>query len=316
MRVALLVLLASLIRAQDPGAVTQKAIDLALKGHCQEAFPELHRALAKPVDKDLKRSAAVIGVRCGMTFNSQDDTLDFVRFLNKNFPKDPEILYLTVHVFSDLSIRASQTLLFTNPASPQVHQLNAEAMETQGKWPEAASEYREVLAKNPNQQGIHYRLARLMLSQPKSESTNEEARQELESELKINPDNPGAEYILGEMARQAEQWPEAIEHFGKSAKGDAGFADAWIGLGRSLLSAGKIAEAVGPLERAEKLQPPNPVPHYYLAIAYRRVGRQADANREVALHRQTSEQARQTKQELQLGLLGPQSVDTKEIPNP
>jgi predicted Zn-dependent protease len=316
MRVLLLALFAAVLDAQDPNAAAQKAVDLAMKGHCPEAFPELHRALIKPIDKELKRSAALVGVRCGMTFNSQDDTLDFIRFLNKTYPKDPEILYLTVHVFSDLSIRASQALLFTNPGSPQVHQLNAEAMETQGKWQEATSEYREVLAKNPNQQGIHYRLARLILSQAKAEGTNEEAKQELEAELKINPDNPGAEYILGEMARQAERWPEAIEHFKNSAMKDAGFADAWIGLGRSLLSAGKIEESIVPLERAEKLQPPNPVPHYYLAIAYRRVGRHADANREVAMHKQTSDQARQTKQELQLGLLGPQRVDAKEVPNP
>src|SRR6058998_3557549 len=100
-----------------------------------------------------------------MSRSQPDEAVSFVQMLSREFPNDPEVLYLTVHLYSDLSIRASQKLLQTAPESYQVHLLNAEALETQGKWQEAAAEYRTVLSQNPRVPGIHYRMGRLLLSQ-------------------------------------------------------------------------------------------------------------------------------------------------------
>ena len=61
-----------------------------------------------------------------------------------------------------------------------MRQLNAEALETQGKWEEAAEEYRKILEQNPRLPGIHYRLARLILSAPKTATTMDDAGKELE----------------------------------------------------------------------------------------------------------------------------------------
>src|SRR5262249_42698833 len=157
-----------------------------------------------------KRTVEVDGLRCAMALNQTDEAVDFIRLLHHDLPHDPEALYLAVHVFSDLSIRASQELILQAPSSYQVHLLNAEALETQGKWEEAAMEYRNILARNPRVPGMHYRLGRLLLSQPKTPANVDEVRREFEEELKTNPANPGAEYVLGELARQAHQWPEAI----------------------------------------------------------------------------------------------------------
>jgi tetratricopeptide (TPR) repeat protein len=283
-------------------------MSLAETGHCGEALPLLKKAVTRAADKDARRTIELDTVRCAMAVNRMDEAIDSLRLLTRGYPNDPEVLYLAVHVFSDLSIRASQALLFTAPGSYQVHELNAEALETQGDWKDAAAEYREVLKKEPNLAGIHYRLGRLLLSAPKTATSRKEAQREFEAELKIDPNNAGAEYVLGELAREDEQWPAAIEHFGRAAKLDAGFADAFIGLGRSLIAANRAAEAVAPLETAEKLQPDNPVPHFHLATAYRRTGRKEDANREFALHQQASERARQTQQNVQAGVAGPQEV--------
>lgn len=51
-----------------------------------------------------------------------------------------DVLYLAAHAYSDLSMRASQQLLFKAPGWYQVHQLNAESLEVQGKW-DAGEEY-------------------------------------------------------------------------------------------------------------------------------------------------------------------------------
>ena len=113
----------------------------------------------------------------------------------------------------------------------------------------------------------------------------------MEAELKIDAGNAGAEYVLGELARQAQKWDEAIDHFSRTVKLDPGFADAFLGLGMALNSASRFSEAISPLETAVRLQPGNPTGHFQLTISYTRAGRKQDAEREMALYQQTSEKA-------------------------
>lgn len=287
----------------------KQGLSLAQAGRCADALPLLKKANYKELDEDLKKNAGTAGVRCAMMLNKQDDALDFIRALRHEFPRDPEIQFLSVHVFSDLSIRASQDLLFTNPSAYQVHQLNAEALETQGRWDDAMSEYQTVLEKNPKLPGIHYRIGRLILSKPKTATTFDDAKKEFEAELAIDPNNAGAEYVLGEIARERDTWPDAIRHFEKAVQLDGGFADALIGLGRSLADSGKPEEALPPLERAVKLQPDNPAAHYHLAIALKRAGKKDESSKEFAVYRKASERAEQLTHTVQAGVLGPQQVD-------
>ena len=53
--------------------------------------------------------------------------------LSRDFPHDPDVLYLAVHAYSDLSTRASQELAQSARTSYQAHELNAEALEIGGK---------------------------------------------------------------------------------------------------------------------------------------------------------------------------------------
>ena len=298
--------LAWLLAATVSGAVAQQNLGtgLAENGHCTEALPYLKRAMARPLEKDARKTVAIDLARCAMDARAGDDAIAAVRQLMKEFPGDPEVLYLAVHVFSDLSIQASQELLHRAPGSPQVHELNAESLEAQGRWDDAAGEYQVILRNDPNRAGIHFKLGRLYLSRPKAPTTVDDARREFEAELRVNPSNAGAEYVLGELARQVEQWPEAIAHFSRAAKLDARFADAFAGLGRSLLAADRPAEAVAPLESAVKLQPANPDMHFYLATAYRRAGRKADADREMAAHQEATDKARVARDQMNKAISG------------
>ncbi|HTQ53010.1 MAG TPA: tetratricopeptide repeat protein [Bryobacteraceae bacterium] len=285
-------------------AAAQTPQQLAEAGHCREAVPALKSAIAKTADPDVRKRMAIDGVRCGMTLNELDTALGFLAELNKQFPDDPEVLYLSVHVFSDLSLRASQRLIAADPSSYQVHELNAEALETQGKWSEAAAEYREVLKRNPDLPGIHYRIGRLLLSNPKSAAATADARREFEEELKIDPRNAGAEYVLGELARRDGLDQAAIDHFRHAATLDAGFADAFIGLGRTLLADGRTAEAIPALESAVKLNPNSAMAHYELATAYSRSGRKEEAAREYRLQKQANEKQQQADQRVREGIAG------------
>jgi tetratricopeptide (TPR) repeat protein len=276
-----------------PAGGTRSSLDrgthLAETGHCSEALPLLKKAAASS-EKQLKRRAGLAGVRCSLTLDRRDDLVEYLLWLNREFPRDPDVLYISVHAYSDLSARASQDLATSAPSSSQARQLNAESLEVQGKWDAAEKEYRQILQQDPGLHGIHFRLGRLILSKPNpGPDMAERAKKEFQQELEIDPSNAGAEYVLGELARQESQWPEAVAHFSRAAKLDAGFGDAYLGLGVSLLSSKQFSEAISPLETAVKLEPQNPAAHYNLAMAYNRSGRKQDADREFAVHQKMTQ---------------------------
>jgi Flp pilus assembly protein TadD len=64
----------------------------------------------------------------------------------------------------------------------------------------------------------------------------------------------------------------------------------------SLNASGKFVDAVAPLQRYVKLQPQDPAGHYQLATAFARTGRKADADREMALQRETAAKAPRTQE--------------------
>src|SRR6266700_5463893 len=271
----------------DLSSPVARALHLADSGRCKEAIPLLKRALPQTSDKDLKRTAGLDGVRCAMTTNQFDAAEDFLRMLNREFPGDPEVLYTSVHTYSDLATRASQQLATAAPNSAQAHELNAESLELQGKWDEAAKEYRQILQMNSQLPGIHFKLGRLLLSEPNPPAdAAEQAKKEFQQELQIDPSNAGAEYVLGELARQAQDSDGAIQHFSRATKLDPHFPDAFLGLGMAFITAKKFPDAVPALEAAVKLEPQNPAAHYNLGLAYTRVGRKEEADRQFAIHRE------------------------------
>ncbi len=283
----------------EPSRPAQGALALAKSGHCKEALPLLKKAL-QTSDKDLKREAGLAGIRCAMVNNQFDSAEDFLRLLKRDFPHDPEVLYVSVHTYSDLATRASQELATSAPNSAPAHELNAESLEMQGKWEQAEKEYQAVLQQNPRLPGIHFRMGRLLLSKPNpAPDVADQAKKEFQQELEIDPSNAGAEYVLGELSRQAQQLDDAELHFSRAAKLDPGFGDAFLGWGVTLITTKKFPEAITPLESAVRLEPANPTAHYNLAVAYTRSGRKQAGEKEFAIHREMVQKNRAAGEEPQ-----------------
>lgn len=279
-------------RAQVSAMPPQQAIALAEQGHCRESIAALKRAMDAQIPAEIRKQAGVDGVRCSLAVDDRDAALEFIRSLNKHFPKDPDVLFVVVHAYSDLSTRTAQDLGRTAPQSIAAHKLNAEAMEMQGKWEPAQLEYEGILKRDPSARGIHFLLGRLLLSRPDAGSDAAvRAKQEFLKELQIDPRNSGAEFILGELARREQNWDEAISRFSAAAKLDPNFAEAYLGWGASLVSAKKYEPAIAPLRIAERLTPGNPDIHHALATALSRSGHKEEAEKEFAIHRSLSSAA-------------------------
>jgi tetratricopeptide (TPR) repeat protein len=269
----------------DASLSAEQGVALASKGRCREALAVLKKS-AHVGDKQLKYRVLMSTARCGMSLDQTQTAVEALLVLNREFPHDPDVLYSTTHLYSELASRAAQDLAATAPTSHQAQQLEAEAAESQENWDRAIAEYKSILQKEPKLAGIHYRIGRIFLS--KSPADAENAKTEFLEELKIEADNASAEFMLGEIARQAGQWEDAIGHFSRAAKLDEGFQEAYLALGMSLNSAGKFPDAIAPLKNYVKMQPGDPAGHYQLATAYARTGNKPEADREMALQREAS----------------------------
>jgi tetratricopeptide (TPR) repeat protein len=269
------------------GLTAQGAIAAAEQGHCKDALPTLRKALTTSPSKDERKKAGVLGVRCAIGMDDRVMAGEFLGQLGKQFPNDSDVLYVVAHAYSDLSMRAAGELAEKAPQSVEARRMNAEALEVQGKWDEAAKQYEEILAQNPKLPGIHYLIGRILLSKPDPDPARiASAKQEFIQELEIDPKNPGAEYVLGVLARQDSDWEQAATHFSRAAKLDASFGDAFWGWGVSLVSAKRYEEAIAPLQAAVRLQPGNPSAHYNLGMALSRSGRAEEAQKEFAIQKE------------------------------
>ncbi len=279
--------------AKKPATATagplDHAIELAGKGQCEEALPLLKKLTLRSTDKQLKYRALMATVRCSMGRKEDQTTVNALLDLKKDFPEDPQVLYMTSQIFLEIAERASQELASTAPESYQARELQAETFESQEKWTEAIVVYRKILEENPKLRGIHYRIGRAMLSQPESPTSAEDARKEFSQELAIDPVNAAAEFWLGELARREGNWDEAILHFGNAAKINPKFSDAVLSLGTAMNSAAKYADAIPQLEKYIKAVPDDPAGHYQLGIAYARLGRREDSIREMTIQRELAE---------------------------
>ena len=267
----------------------QKAITLAQQGQCRESIAALQRAMAAQLPAETRKLAGVLGIRCSLAIDDRPTAINFIRSLNKDFGRDPDVLFVTVHAYSDLSARTALDLARLAPQSTAAHKLNAEALEEQGKWEPAKLEYEEILKNDPNARGIHFLLGRLLLSRPDGgPDASARAKQELLKELQIDPNNADAEYVLGVLAQHAQNFDEAIAHFSQAAKLNQNFAEAYLGWGVALLGNKKYEEAIVPLQHAERLTPRNPDIHNALATALVRTGHKDEAEKEFAILRNLS----------------------------
>src|SRR6266446_10843944 len=78
----------------------ERAVSLAESGHCAEALPLLKKAIRQIADKEMEKRMGLDGVHCAMTGKHPYDSLDFLQVLLRDFPRDPEVLYIATHAYS------------------------------------------------------------------------------------------------------------------------------------------------------------------------------------------------------------------------
>jgi tetratricopeptide (TPR) repeat protein len=263
----------------DAQAKVFLALTEAATGECDTAIPVL---ATTPAAGEAKRLAGLALAQCHIAAKRFAEAGPIVAQLEKDYPSDPDVLFIAadyhMKAWNDTIYRMYQKA----PASYRVDQLSAEVFETQGKYAEAIAEYRKAIEKNPKAINLHYRLARALLQQSHDPAVLDEARQQFEAELALNPSDAVAEYQVAEIFAAQQNKTESAAHFERAAELRPDFPEALIAVAKLRSDARRYPEAVALLERAVKLQPRGETAHYNLMMAYRNAGRPEDAQREKA----------------------------------
>lgn len=272
------------------------AMSLSELGHYSDALPELEKEFHRSSDAEIKRMCGLQLERAYTGLKRDSKAVEVAMELNRLYPDDPEILYQTGKIYGNFAFLTMQKLAQVAPASVWRHQAAAEAYESQGSYSLAVTEYRQVLALEPDRPGVHYRLGRTLLArsyQVTSAQDTAEAAKEFEQELQHDPINANAAYELGELRRKAGQFDEAQKLFDAALKNYPNFEEAHLGLASVLLSLQKPQLALPHLLKAIELNPQNEVGWYRLGQAQKALGNTAELQKALAEYRRLHDETNQ-----------------------
>jgi tetratricopeptide (TPR) repeat protein len=119
-----------------------------------------------------------------------------------------------------------------------------------------------------------------------------EAAKEFQAELNTVPDEPDALYHLGFVDQQESKIDDALALYLKVIAANPDYANAQYEAGKILLDRGDFTSAAAHLQAAASLTPDKDYIHYQLQSAYRKLGRDADADRELEIYKGLKARAR------------------------
>ncbi len=258
-------------QSEDREAPVFLALVQAATGGCAQAVPRLAAAFADAAGPELRRLAGEALLSC-VESN-----------LKADYPSDADVLYQSARAHLRAWNEAVYQMFQKTPASYRVNQISGEILEIQGKYHEAAAEYRKAIEKNPRALDLHFRLGRVILIDAQGPVALENARREFEGELALNSGDAAAEYEVGQILIAQGKRDAGVSRLERAWALRPDFVEALVAVGRARLENKEYPDAISLLNRAVKLQPRNETAHYSLMMAYRNSGDLEAAKREKAV---------------------------------
>jgi tetratricopeptide (TPR) repeat protein len=255
-------------KSTDADAPAFLALVEAATGGCKEAMQRLTVTFSSAADATLRKLAGEALLSCVESS------------LKADYPADADVLYQSARVHMKAWNDAVYQMFQKTPGSYRVNQISGEILEIQGKYPEAAAEYRKAIEKNPRALDLHFRLGRVLLIDSQGPEALETARREFEAELGLNAGDAAAEYEVGQILIAQGKREAGVSRLEHALALRPDFVEALLAVGKARLDAKRYHEAVALLESAVKLQPRSEPAHYNLMMAYRNSGDVEAAKRE------------------------------------
>lgn len=252
-----------------------------------ESVATLRRTIAA------RRESSEIYNLLGWCLFKQDDLKGAVASVDKAIAFDPgdEANYLDVgmmmlanHRF-DGAMAAVEKALEVAPDSYRAHRLKAQIEFKLGRFKDAEALYARAVELNPADADAITGLATAQLDIGKTQAAEDTLKKAIERLPRegVLYQAYGNMLLWGEGATNSQVEARAVELLKKAEALDPSLAEPHYQLGKLALRDDDIRQALRELQIAVKLDPKNAKNHYGLAQAYRKVGRPADAAREVHL---------------------------------
>jgi len=189
-------------------------------------------------------------------------------------PANPEALYWQIQTEDRLANAAIEKASAINPNSPSLHTLMGDMLHERGDLDEAVEEYRRAIELQPDFLGARLHLARILNSQHKLD----EAEQQAQWVLKASPDQPEANFILGEVLLNRSQNAQALPFLLRAQQAPPDVLP-YVHDDLSLIydDSGQTAKAIAELKQALSLDIDGSY-HYRLGRLYLKIGDRANAN--------------------------------------
>ncbi len=270
------------IRPGLKGADALLGMSLARAGRIEQAMPLLEKGFRSPLSDEWKLEAGLLLGDAAQRANDFGRLQQVIAELERLYPTNTEVLYLSYRMHATLGARAVAGLVKSAPDSARLHQLAGEFLEGEADFATAITQYRKALEIEPGLPGGHRALGVALMNHSTDEATRREAEDHFRKELSINPNDAATEYQLGEMFWLRNQAKDALSHFTRALQLQPSFPDALIAAGKAQIALGQPAQAIALLEKAAALDPANDVARYRLAQAYQGSGNRQAADREFA----------------------------------
>lgn len=253
------------------GAHAMLGAALLAQGYAAPAIPHLEKA----------QSEDLLGVAL-LESDRPREALDRLESALLKRPGDPDLLYYLSQSHARLSKQSFERLQRLSGDSTRVHQMTGEVLAAAGKREAAEKQFRAALASRPDLRGVHYALGELYLES----GDYEKAETEFRTEAKLAPGSAATAYKLGSVMLNRGQVSEALAELKRADQLQPRMPETLLELGKAMNASGDAKAAARYFEQLLETEDGTKLAeaaHFQLAQIYRKLGRTAEAEREMKL---------------------------------
>ena len=245
-------------------------VSLLLLGNAAESIPHLEKSPA----------AELLGLAYLETGQFADAIGAWQRALNDH-PTDPDVLYFYSRATALASKQVFDRLQAIDAGSARAHEAMADRYMDMGRIGDAQKEYVESLRLKPYAPAVHLAFGKAMAAAGNWPA----AVAEFTAESKLRPESAETFYYLGSALLQQGKASEALEAFGRADQLAPNMPGTLLAMSKAASLAGDTTRAETSLKKLVELEKTSELAaqaHFELAGIYRKAGKTADADREMA----------------------------------